>query len=174
MRAIIQMPLPQNREELQRFLGMVNYFPQFIRNQSEITAPLRSLLKKDVAWNWFQEHTQPVENLKDILSSQPILKFFEPSKPVKLQVDVSKSGLGACILQDGHPIAYASRSLIQAEEYYAQKECLLQLREWLLNAQYVSSIRERTRKSPSCRLKFLRGHGRSLVQTYLNWTLTLI
>ena len=122
VRAIIQMQPPQNREELQRFLGMVNYFSQFIPNQSEITAPLRSLLKKDVAWNWFQEHTQAVEQLKDILSSQPVLKFFDPSKPVKLQVDACKSGLGACILQDGHPIAYASRSLIQAEEHYAQIE----------------------------------------------------
>ena len=56
------------------------------------------------------------------MSSQPVLKFFDPSKPVKLQLDASKSGLGACILQDGHPIAYASRSLIQAEEYYAQIE----------------------------------------------------
>ena len=122
MRAIIQMPPPQNREELQRFLGMVIYFSQFIPNQSEITAPLQSLLKKDVAWNWFQEHTQAVEHLKDILSSQPVLKFFDPSKPVKLLVDASKSGLGACILQDGHPIAYTSRSLIQAEEHYAQIE----------------------------------------------------
>ena len=122
VRAIIQMPPPQNREELQRFLGMVNYFSQFIPNQSEITAPLQSLLKKDMAWNWFQEHTQAVEHLKDILSSQPVLKFVDPSKPVKLQVDASKSGLGACILQDGHPIAYASRSLIQAEEHYAQIE----------------------------------------------------
>ena len=122
VRAIIQMPPPQNREELQRFLGMVNYFSQFIPNQSEITAPLRSLLKKDVTWNWFQEHAQAVEHLKDILSSQPVLKFFDPSKPIKLQVDASKSGLGACILQDGHPIAYASRSLIQAEEHYAQIE----------------------------------------------------
>ena len=111
VRAIIQMPLPQNREELRRFLGMVNYFSQFIPNQSEATAPLRSLLKKDVVWIWSHEHTQAVEHLKEILSSQPVLKFFDPSKPVNLQVDASKSGLGACILQDGHPIAYASRSL---------------------------------------------------------------
>ena len=122
VRAIIQMPTPQNREELQRFLGMVNYFSQSIPNQSEITASLRSLLKKDVAWIWFMEHTQAVEHLKDILSSQPVLKFFDPPKPLKLQVDASKSGLGACILRVWHPIAYASRSLIPAEEHYAQIE----------------------------------------------------
>ena len=72
--ARIQNPPPQNREELQ----LVNCFSQFIPNQSEITAPLQSLLKKDVAWNWFQEHPQAVEHLKDILSSQPVLKVFDP------------------------------------------------------------------------------------------------
>ena len=120
--AITQLPLPQSKEELQRFLGMVNYLSQFIPNQSEITAPLQNLQKKDVMWIWSYEHTQAVERLKQILSSQPVLKFHDPTKPVKLQVDASKAGLGACVLQDGHPIAYASRSLTQAEEYYAQIE----------------------------------------------------
>ena len=46
------------------------------------------------------EHTPSVERLKGILSSQPVLKLFDPTKPVKLQVDASKSRLGACILQE--------------------------------------------------------------------------
>ena len=83
VRAITQLPLPQSKEELQRFLGMVNYFSQFVPNQSEITAPLRNLLKKDVMWIWSYEHTQAVERLKQILSSQPVLKFYDPTKPVK-------------------------------------------------------------------------------------------
>ena len=68
-----------------------------------------------------------MERLKGILSSQPVLKFFDPTKPVKLQVDASKSGVGACILQDEHSIAYASGSLIPAEENYCQikKELLV-------------------------------------------------
>ena len=84
-------------------------------------------MKKDAAWIWSHEHTQAVEHLKEILSSQPVLMFYDPSKPVyMLQVDASKSGLGACILQDGHPIAYTSRSLTQAEGHYAliEKELL--------------------------------------------------
>ena len=63
-----------------------------------------------------------MEHLKGILSSQPVLKFFHPTKPVKLQVDASKSGLGACILQDEHPITYASRSLTPPEENNSQTE----------------------------------------------------
>ena len=65
---------------------------------------------------------QYIEQLKLILSRQPVLKFFDPAKSVKLQVDVSKSGLGACLLHDGHPISYASRSWSSAEVNYAQIE----------------------------------------------------
>ena len=73
---------------------------------------------------WFSshEHTAAVEQLKQTLSCQPALKFFDPAKSVKLQVDTSKSGLGACLLQDGHPVAYASMSLSSAEVNYAQIE----------------------------------------------------
>ena len=96
IRAILEMPVLESKEELQRLLGMVNYFAQFIPNQSTITAPLRQLLKKDVDWMWLPEHTSALQELKQILSSKPVLKFFDSSKPVKLQVDASKSGLGAC------------------------------------------------------------------------------
>ena len=77
--AIIEMPSPQSKEELQRFLGMVNYFSQFIPKQSEITAPLRQNVKKEAAWTWSHEHTPSVERLKGILSSQPVLKLFDPT-----------------------------------------------------------------------------------------------
>ena len=122
VRAITEMPSPQSKEELQRFLGKVNYFSQFIPKQSEIAAPLRQLLKKEAAWTWSHEHAQSVERLKGVLSCQPLLKFVDSTKPVKLQVDASKSSLGACILQDEHPIAYASRSLTPGEENYSQIE----------------------------------------------------
>ena len=122
VRAIVDMPLPKSKEELRRFLGMVNFFSKFIPHQSSITDPLRQLLKQDSVWVWSHEHIGAVEELKQILSSQPVLKFFDPTKPVKLQVDASKGGLGACLLQDGHPVAYASRSLSSAEQNYAQIE----------------------------------------------------
>ena len=122
VRAILDMPLPKSKEELRRFLGMVNFFSKFMPSQSSITDPLRQLLKKGSVWFWSHEHAAAGEQLKQILSCQPVLKFFDPAKPVKLQVDASKSGLGACLLQDGHPVAYASRSLSSAEVNYAQIE----------------------------------------------------
>ena len=74
-----------------------------------IKAPLKQLLKKGTEWMWLSEHGSAGQKLKHILPNQPDLSFYDPTVPVKLQVDASKSGIGACIIQEGHPIACASR-----------------------------------------------------------------
>ena len=60
--------------------------------------------------------------VKKILSSPPLLKFFDPDQDLELQCDASEKRLGACLMQDGQPIAYESRSLTNAEQQYAQIE----------------------------------------------------
>ena len=116
------MPRPQTKQDLQHLLGMVNYLLQYIPNMSEITAPLRSLLNKDARWFWHEEHHRSLKRIKAVLTSSPVLRFYDIGKPVTLQVDASQSGLGACLIQEGHPVIYASRSLTNTEKLYAQIE----------------------------------------------------
>ena len=78
---------------------------------SELTAPLRSLLKCDVPWAWFPEHDTALTKLKSVLSSAPVLRFYDTNLPTKLQVDTCKNGLGACLMQQNQPVAYASRAM---------------------------------------------------------------
>ena len=54
--AIVNMPRPRDKQGLLRLLGMIKYLAQYIPNESNITAPLRSLLKQDVEWSWQPEH----------------------------------------------------------------------------------------------------------------------
>ena len=63
-----------------------------------------------------------MNKLREVLTSEPVLAYYDVTKPVTIQADASQSGLGACLLQDGNPIAYASRSMTSAEENYAQIE----------------------------------------------------
>ena len=124
--AIKNMPIPQNKEELMRFLGMVTYLTKFIPTMSTITAPLRSLLEKDSEWLWMKQHTDAVNHLKDLISNAPVLAYFDVNKEVMIMADASRYGLGAVILQENKPIAYASRSLTPTEMHYAviEKEML--------------------------------------------------
>ena len=120
--AIVNMPTPADKPALQRLLGMIRYLAQFIPNESALTAPLRELLKKDAPWNWNHEHASALDAIKQAIARPTMLKFFDVDKPVLIQTDASQSGLGACLLQEKHPIAFASRALTKAEENYSQIE----------------------------------------------------
>ncbi|CAB4016515.1 Hypothetical predicted protein [Paramuricea clavata] len=64
IKAIVEMPLPRSKQYLQRLLGMVNYLSQYIPNMSEITAPQRTLLKKDIQWSWHNQYQKALERIK--------------------------------------------------------------------------------------------------------------
>ena len=121
--AILQMDEPQDKTELMRFNGMINYLGKYIPNLSSLNKPLRQLLEKDVAWNWTEEHRKYFQQLKDVITKAPVLKYYDQNQgQITLQVDASKDGLGACIMQNGQPIAYGSRSLTKTEQNYVQIE----------------------------------------------------
>jgi len=101
---------------------MVNYLSKFVPGFSSVTEPLRSLQKTGVEWMWTSMHQQAFETIKKKIASAPILRFFDPAKPIVIQTDSSSTGLGSCLLQDSLPVSYASKALTDAEERYAQIE----------------------------------------------------
>ena len=123
VKAIREMPAPTDKQSIQRLLGMPNYPQKFAPRLSEITTPLHELTKNDNEFQWDEQvHGAALEETKKILSTTPVLKYFDPSATLTLQCDASMHGLGACLMQDGHPVAYASRSLTPTEVQYAQIE----------------------------------------------------
>ena len=96
--AIKNMPSPQNKKDLMRFLGMVTYLTKFIPNMSEATGPLRELLAKDSEWQWLPNHEEAIMKIKDVLSNTPVLAYFDEDKPITVTADASKNGLGAALL----------------------------------------------------------------------------
>lgn len=100
VRAIQDMPAPEDKAALQRFTGLLQYLSKFIPNPSDISAPLRKLEGK-VEWHWGTEQQQSFDKLKVLVSQIPVLKYYDVDKPVTLSVDASSEGLGAVILQEG-------------------------------------------------------------------------
>jgi len=114
--ALTNAKTPQNVEQLQSFLGMVNYYAKYIPNLSTISAPLNCLRQKDIPWKWTEKEEEEVNKLKHHLSSAEVLVHYNPKTPLKLDCDASSVGIGAVLSHvqpDGteKPIAYASRSL---------------------------------------------------------------
>ncbi|XP_062576025.1 uncharacterized protein K02A2.6-like [Saccostrea cucullata] len=122
--AIRDMEPPSNKSELQTIMGMITYLSKFAPNLANTTSPLRQLLLKDTEFIWDTPQAQAFQKVKDLITRTPgpLLTYFDPGKPVVLETDASQFGLGATLLQDGKPVAFASKSLTPAEIKYAQIE----------------------------------------------------
>lgn len=126
IRAVRDMPHPEDAKAVQRFIGFVTYLARFMPRLSEVCEPLRRLLDKDVPWHWLPKHDAAVEEIKRLVTSAPTLRYYDVTKPVTIQSDASQKGLGCCLMQENQPVSFASRALTQTEQNYAQieKECL--------------------------------------------------
>jgi len=123
VKAVREMLVPSDKQGVQRFLGMMNYLQKFAPKLSEIITPLRDLIKSDTEFLWDEQvHDVALNEAKRIISSTLVLKYFNPNTEPVLQCDASMHGLGACLMQNGQPVAFASRSLTPTEVQYAQIE----------------------------------------------------
>ena len=120
--ALKQMTKPRDRRELQTFLGLATYMGPFIPNLSSITAPLREILKKKNTFEWNENYQRAFDEVKQAISEEITLNYFDSTKEVVLQVDASTNGLGAALIQEGKPVAFASKSLTDVETRYANIE----------------------------------------------------
>ena len=118
VKAIKQMPVPQTKEDLLKFLGIMTCIASFIPNFSDKSQPLRDLLKNDTPFVLHEDHINCFNELKAILSSEACLAYYDPKKPVTLEVDVSQKGVGAALLQNNRPVAFASKTLDQTQSNY--------------------------------------------------------
>ncbi|RUS87639.1 hypothetical protein EGW08_004624 [Elysia chlorotica] len=120
--AILKMPAPTDVHGVRRFCGMVQYLSRFLDKLSDMMKPLRELTKKDHEFKWTEECQNSFNKVKKTIANTPVLKYFSTEKPLEVQVDSSKDGLGAVLLQNGQPIEFASRTLTESEKRWAQIE----------------------------------------------------
>ena len=126
IRAITEMPKPTDVKGVQRFLGLINYLSKFLPKMSELCEPLRVLTLRETEWCWLEAHNKVFQEIKLLVTNAPVLRYYDPREELTLQCDASEKGLGAALLQQGHPIAFASRALTACEMGYApiEKELL--------------------------------------------------
>ena len=122
VKAIVDMPNPVDVSATRRFLGIINYLAKFVPNLTSIVRPIQALISQDVIWTWGKEQDDAMKRVKAIISSEPVLAHFDETKQLVVQCDASQNGLGAALLQEGRPLAYASRALTPSEQNYAQIE----------------------------------------------------
>jgi hypothetical protein len=112
------MRAPQSKKEAEIFLGFANYLSRFVRNFSAKMAPIFDA-KKKVPFEWTHEADQAFIDFKTELSEDVLLRYPDFEKLFTISVDASNIALGAILMQNGDPIAYASRLLHGPELKYS-------------------------------------------------------
>lgn len=121
-------PTPHNRKSLMRFLGMCGFYRRFCPNFSSLAAPLTNLTSSKIPFKWTHDTEQAFNTLKTLLSSSPVLRAPDFSRPFHLQIDASGMGVGAVLLQEDldsyilHPVAYHSAKLKPHQVHYSTIE----------------------------------------------------
>lgn len=139
--AVRDWKVPATVKELQAFLGFCSYYQRFIRGFSQTGGPFHDLVNqcstaKKSGWTGrhFKAMSTPecksaFENLKEKLTSAPILGFADFTQPFILETDASQHGLGAVLYQQQGDakriIAYASTRLHQAERNDHNYKCVV-------------------------------------------------
>jgi hypothetical protein len=92
-------------------LCLVGYYRKFIRHFGVICHPLHGLLKKGVVYVWTDDHSTTFQTLKEALASAPVLALPDFSSQFTIETNASSFGIGAVLMQKGHPLSFLSKAL---------------------------------------------------------------
>ncbi|RDX72647.1 Retrovirus-related Pol polyprotein from transposon 17.6, partial [Mucuna pruriens] len=137
---ITSLPNPTSVREVCSFLGHVGFYRRFIKNFSKLALSLSRLLQKDVEFNFDQPCIEAFQELKNRLTSAPVLQAPNWDLPFELICDASNSALGvrAGVGQPMHVIAYASRTMDFARQNYTTTVFALdKFRSYLLGSKII-------------------------------------
>ena len=126
VKPIVEAATPHTVKQVQSFLGMVNYYQEFIPNLSTLAEPLRNLTRKNTRFVWSEKCENSFRDLKHAIAGNIKNFIFDPNAPTFVTTDASDVGLGAVLsqIQNGRevPIAHASHTLQPRERNYAVNE----------------------------------------------------
>ncbi|PIO61805.1 reverse transcriptase, partial [Teladorsagia circumcincta] len=127
VKAIQKMPTSKDVSQLRAFLGLINFYGNFVKDLHNLRAPLDALTKKDAVYTWTPECQSSFDKIKAILNSDLLLTHYDPNLPIIVAADASNYGIGATLshrLPNGSEkvVYHASRCLTPAQKNYSQIE----------------------------------------------------
>ena len=148
IKAITIWPQPSNVKELRSFPGLAVFYRWFVRHYVIISKSLTVLLKKNELFVWTEDHTTAFNTLKQSPSSAPVLALLDFTETFCIETNACLTSVCAVLLQQGHPLAFMSKSLgprnqglsTYEKEYMAILIAVEKWRSYLQMAEFIIYI----------------------------------
>jgi len=123
VQGVVDWPVLKNMKEVQKFLGLANYYRRFVKDFAKIEKPLHETTRKGKKWEWGEKQQRAFEELKKRFTTEPVLVTPDLDKEMRVEADVSDFATGGvlsmkCEDEKWRPVAYISKSLNEAERNY--------------------------------------------------------
>ena len=123
VKGVLEWPIPKSVKDVQKFLGLANYYRRFIEGFAMVVKPLHDLVKKDKKWNWTEKQEEAFRELKERFTKELVLAAPDIDKKMRMEVDVSDYATGGVLSMEcgnglWRPVAYLSKSLNETEQNY--------------------------------------------------------
>jgi len=123
VKGVLEWPTPKCVKDVQKFLGLVNYYCQFIEGFASIARLLHDMVKKDKKWEWTERQEKVFKELKDRFTKELVLAAPDLDKKLKVEVDTSDYATGGVLSMEVEnrrwkPVAFLSKSLNETKRNY--------------------------------------------------------
>ena len=89
VQGVIEWPMPRSTKDVQKFLGLANYYRQFVKDFARIVKPLYEMTREEMKWNWEERQQRVSEELKEKFTTEPVLVTPDLDKEMRVEVDMS-------------------------------------------------------------------------------------
>jgi len=123
VQGVVEWPVPKSMKDVQKFLGLANYYRRFVKDFAKIAKPLHETTRKGKKWKWGEKQQKAFKELKKRFTTEPVLVTPDLDKEMRVEADVSDFATGGvlsmkCEDEKWRPVAYISKSLNKAERNY--------------------------------------------------------
>ena len=123
VKGVLEWPTPKCIKDVQKFLGLANYYHQFIKGFVSVARPLHDMVKKDKKWKWTERQEKAFRELKEQFTKEPVLAAPDIDKKIRMEVDTLDYTMGGVLsmeYEDGQwrPVVFLSKLLNEMERNY--------------------------------------------------------
>ena len=123
VKGVLEWLMPKCVKDVQKFLGLANYYCQFIEGFAIVVRLLHDTVKKDKRWEWTEKQEEAFKELKKRFTEEPVLAAPDIDKKMRMEVDTLDYATGGVLsmeCRDGlwRPVVFLSKSLNETERNY--------------------------------------------------------